>query len=437
MVNIIKENYIIIIFKLIFEGEYKDGKKYKGKLYNYFGELIFEGEYKDGKKYKGKEYNRHGKLIFEGEYKDGKKYKGKEYDYNGKFIFDGEYKDNEYYEGIFNNIDNPGEICGKLIKGNSNNIEYKKKVYIDITLIFKGDYKNGKKCNGILELYDEFNKLIFEDRYENGINKFNENNKNNIMMLQLPNQSKEEIIKGREYDKHGLIIFEGEFKNGQRYKGLSKEETRFGKKIFCGEYKDGNKFYGCEYYIDYFFREKKNIIFEGEFKNNKKYKGKEYTKLGELIYEGDYNNDKRWNGKGYNNISEFYFVNGKIEGNLYVYDYINHELFEGEYKQGEKYNGILRTYFDDINDILKREVAVKNGKIEGKGKEYYGNQRLKYQGTFKNGKYDGNGILYYEFFGYIKYIGEFKDGMKEGFGKEYDKQGNLIYEGKYLKDKKV
>ena len=37
-------------YKLIFEGEYKDGKKWngKGKEYNY-GKLIFEGEYKDGK----------------------------------------------------------------------------------------------------------------------------------------------------------------------------------------------------------------------------------------------------------------------------------------------------------------------------------------------------------------------------------------------------
>ena len=44
-------------------------------------ELLFEGEYKDGKRYKGKEYNYNGKLGFEGEYKDGKRYngKGKEY----------------------------------------------------------------------------------------------------------------------------------------------------------------------------------------------------------------------------------------------------------------------------------------------------------------------------------------------------------------------
>ena len=58
--------------KLIFKGEYKYGKKYKGKEY-YRGKLKFEREYKDGKYYKGKikKYNDNGKLMIEGENKDG------------------------------------------------------------------------------------------------------------------------------------------------------------------------------------------------------------------------------------------------------------------------------------------------------------------------------------------------------------------------------
>jgi len=31
----------------------------------------------------------------------------------------------------------------------------------------------------------------------------------------------------------------------------------------------------------------------------------------------------------------------KKEGNIILYNYINHELFEGKYKNGEKYNGKL------------------------------------------------------------------------------------------------
>ena len=68
--------------KLIFEGEYLNGKRNgKGKEYNDNGKLIFEGEYLNGKRNgKGKEYDNNGKLIFEGEYLNGKNGKGKEYE---------------------------------------------------------------------------------------------------------------------------------------------------------------------------------------------------------------------------------------------------------------------------------------------------------------------------------------------------------------------
>ena len=71
-----KEKNIILRWSLIFEGEYLDGKKWKGKVkeYHYNGVLEFEGEYLDGKRNgKGKEYD-DDKLIFDGEYLNGKKY---------------------------------------------------------------------------------------------------------------------------------------------------------------------------------------------------------------------------------------------------------------------------------------------------------------------------------------------------------------------------
>ena len=36
----------------------------------------------------------------------------------------------------------------------------------------------------------------------------------------------------------------------------------------------------------------------------------------------------------------------------------------------------------------------------------------------------------------IKYEGEYFDDLKNGMGKEYDIEGNLIYEGVYLNDKR-
>ena len=62
---------------LIFEGEYLNGERWKGKEYWYNGEILFKGEYLNGKRSKGKEYNYEEELLFEGEYLNGKKWKGK------------------------------------------------------------------------------------------------------------------------------------------------------------------------------------------------------------------------------------------------------------------------------------------------------------------------------------------------------------------------
>ena len=122
--------YNILDNSLIFEGEYKNGKRNgKGKeYYDYFaGKLKFEGEFLYNKKWNGKGYNENlniiyelingtgivkeydnGKLEFEGEYLNGKRNgKGKEYDWDGKLKFEGEYlngkrngKGKEYYDNV-------------------------------------------------------------------------------------------------------------------------------------------------------------------------------------------------------------------------------------------------------------------------------------------------------------------------------------------------
>ena len=102
--------------KLIFEGEYLNGKRNgKGKEYYDNGKLKYEGEYLNGKNWNGKgynkngiidfqiedgngkikEYNRSGELKFYGKYKNGEKNgKGKEYEF-GELKFYGKYKNGE------------------------------------------------------------------------------------------------------------------------------------------------------------------------------------------------------------------------------------------------------------------------------------------------------------------------------------------------------
>ena len=68
----------------------KEGKGYI-KEYDYNNKLIFEGEYLNGKKNgKGKKYYWNGQLEYEGEFLDEEKNgKGKEYDFlTGRLIYD-------------------------------------------------------------------------------------------------------------------------------------------------------------------------------------------------------------------------------------------------------------------------------------------------------------------------------------------------------------
>ena len=88
--------------ELIFEGEYVKGKRNgKGKEYR-FSKLKYEGNFVDGiRNGEGKEYDYNGLLIFKGEYLNGKKWKGKineYYDPRSKLFVENENNENEYNE---------------------------------------------------------------------------------------------------------------------------------------------------------------------------------------------------------------------------------------------------------------------------------------------------------------------------------------------------
>ena len=76
----------------------KDGKIWNGKIYGNEKNDIFA--IKNGKGYI-KEYDieDYSKLIFEGEYLNGERKKGKEYDIEGNLIFEGEYLNGEIWNG--------------------------------------------------------------------------------------------------------------------------------------------------------------------------------------------------------------------------------------------------------------------------------------------------------------------------------------------------
>ena len=358
--------------------------------------------------------------------------KVKEYNsYNDTLIFEGEYK-NGRRNGIGKEYDSNNIIYeGEYLNGkrNGHGIEYN---YIDGIYIFIGTYLNGKKWNG--KIYDTYNKIISEIKKGKGIIKL-------------------------YYINYGVLKFKGEYIKGE-INGNGIEYYTNGNIKFKGKYLNGNKWEGKGYDINkkiiYELKEGKGTIkeyhFNGKLKSEYKYIngrmfGKEYNYSGKLIYEGEYLNECKWNGtfreyKSGKLIFEGEYLYGCIlRGKKYIRGILE---FEGEYLFNKKWNGkgydeygniIYELHngngkikeYDDIYNILIFEGEYLNGKRNGKGKEYYKNGNILFEGIYKKGKrWEGKG---YDPKGNIKY--EIKYG--KGYIKEYDYiNGLLIFEGEYL-----
>ena len=337
-------------------------------------------------------------------------------------------------------------------------VKYNKQLQnvIDIELnnykLFSGKYlifeENGKgKEYSLIN-----NDLIFEGEYING-------KKNG---------------KGKEY-KYGKLIFEGEYLNGKKHGNGKEYDFFYEEKIFEGEYKNGKKWNGKIFFLDKFSYELKDgkgivknyyyrsemLSFEGGYINGEfNGKCKEYFDEDEddddvdekLLFEGEYKNGKKWSGKGYdiNGNIIYELKNGK--GYIKEYEQKHNKLYlkcEGNLLNGEK-NGLWKNYQEGK---LKFEGEYKDNKINGKGKEFnlktgelrfegeylydfkikgkeYIEGRLEYEGEyFWNKKWNGKG---YDENGNIIYI------LKNGRGKfkDYNNSGELIFDGEYLNGKK-
>ena len=69
--------------------------------------------------------------------------------------------------------------------------------------------------------------------------------------------------------------------------------------------------------------------------------------------------------------------------------------------------------------------------LNGKGKEYYSNGNILYEGDYINDKVEGNG-KYIDENGEC-YIGQFKNGLRNGKGIFFSSDGNIKYEGNWIK----
>jgi len=397
-------------YEIEFEGILKNNKKHSGKEYDLYGNLEFEGEYNDeDERWKGKikEYNENCKLIFEGEYLNGNRI-GKEYNDEGELIFEGQYKNGIRWNGKGKEENEQIIFQGKYEKGIRIGEEY----YHNKRLKFKGD-KNGKGVEYIYESDKEKElEILFQGEYKNN-KRWNGEGKD----IYIINGNG----KGKEYNIHGDLEFEGEYKDGNKLKG--KEYSKYNKTKYIDEYKENNIWIGKEYY-DY---EKGIIIFEGEYKNGQRWKGKEYYQNGKIQFEGEYKDNEKWRGKEYYENGEIYF-----EG-IYKKEYYRAKFWTGcEYKDSK----IISTYKNGnkLNNIINIE-SMKNGfffddnknTCTGFGKEYiYG--ELIFEGEYINNRrikgkeYENNNLIF---------EGEYKNNKKwKGKFKSYENK-DLILDGEY------
>ena len=111
------------------------------------------------------------------------------------------------------------------------------------------------------------------------------------------------------------LKYEGEFVNGKKNgKGI---EYDYDIK-YIGQFLKGKKNgKGKEIYYYRYDNKESYTIFEGEYLNNYRIKGKEYYKNGKLKFKGDYLFKDKWNGKIYDNAGNMLFElnngNGIIE----------------------------------------------------------------------------------------------------------------------------
>ena len=160
----------------------------------------------------------------------------------------------------------------------------------------------------------------------------------------------------------------------------------------------------------------------------------EYNEETELVYvEGEkeaFTGIAKYYSKDESSIFEFPYKNGKKEGRGKEY-YLN-----GKFKSDAFFiDGLLQGksigYYENGN--LEYEENYKDGKLDGLVKNYYENGQLKSELNYKNGQLDGLARAYHEN-GQLHIEENYKDGKLEGESTNYDEKGNITSKRIYKDD---
>ena len=169
-----------------------------------------------------------------------------------------------------------------------------------------------------------------------------------------------------------------------------------------------------------------NITFVGQYKDEKKFNGKEICikyddKLNIYIkFDTEYINGKKYQKEIHFNSKE------KI---ISQYEYYYHFNIIKSYGNKNKYDSNKEKIILEVDYIYDID-----GNKKGKGKEYDSEGYLVFKGEYKNGKRNGEGIIF-DINKKIIFKGEFEDDKKWN-GKEYKYEENIQYEQEYKNGEK-
>ena len=169
--------------------------------------------------------------------------------------------------------------------------------------------------------------------------------------------------------------------------------------------------------------------FKKKLNNNK-----EKEEIKEYKEEKIKNNEIEKNKKKVYENGEYYigdFLNGLKHGKGKLYYKDNTIKYEGDFAN-DKYEGKGKYIYKSGNFYIGDFL---NGLRHGKGIEYYKNNTIKYEGNLVNDEYEGKGKYIWEDGEY--YIGDFLKGLKHGKGKQCYKNNTIKYEGNFVNGKYI
>ena len=390
-----------------FKGTFINGLKNGIGLEIYSNGDYYEGSFLENKKHgNGSIYNKNKQIKIKSSWNNDiidENYLIKIYYDNGNLKYDGNLnKDNEYHDIgklYYDNLNN--DICfdGKF---NNNNID-EGDLYLKNELkIFSGKfYKNFfLKGQYIIE-----NNLFFDGEFQ--INKLNKR----VVSINIDH----ETIKNIKYSfKKGFFYLKG---NKKIYKQFNK------KNHLQGEYK--------EYYNDI-------LVEKSYYKNNKKNGLSIKYKNGKIILKANYKRNLLFgnfeeyeftqNNNYYLKFKAIYNKNKLISGTIYYNN--NFIKYNGFFKN--KYYLTGKLYYNNPSNSIKYEGEFRLNKYDGKGKSYFQNELLEYEGDFLNGCRSGEGSSYHISTGNMEYNGIWLNNEKHGMGSLYNEAGEFIYHGKWV-----